>query len=82
MSEALEAALAALGHARDDALPTPIPLSRIRAQLAPEAELGDDVLTLLAILREDDTAMPSGAMDLVAHAIEHIDTAIERLSLA
>lgn len=78
---ALEQALAALGCALGEKSPTPIPLSRIRAQLAPQAELGNDVLTLLAILREDDTTAPADAMAVASDAVERIGTAIERLSL-
>lgn len=81
MAEALEQALGALAGAGGANPPAPIPLSRVRAELAPQAELGDDTLTLLAILREDGASAPPGAMEVVGSAIERIGTAVERQSL-
>lgn len=62
-------------------LTAPIPLARIRAHPAPKAGLGDDLLALLAILREDPTTAPAGALELVAASLERIGAAIERQSL-
>lgn len=77
MAEALEEALCALADAHNIKLSAPIPLSGIRTQLAPKAELGDDTLALLAILREDAALAPPGALEDIAPAIERIGAAIE-----
>lgn len=78
---ALEEGLGALGDVLEAGLTAPVPLARIRAELAPKAGLGDDTLALFAILREDQTAVPDGAIELVASSLERIGTAIERRSL-
>lgn len=81
IGEALEEAIGALAEALQLDGATPIPLARMRAELAPRGGFGDDALMLLALLRENPPSPPADALDVATRTLEQIGAALERMAL-